>query len=195
MIVELPLLVIGGVSLILWYLQVLQLMELVLLGWLAVIAYILLKVFMRHRAINGIKRYLVKAYGIEQRNIKDLGVIPFLLPTRWSFVVKTSEFYLIGNAYGSKVQADAIFPLLDYNNKLISSAAKSSTASIFLDFARFPSAIARPNKDGYQIIFTDLRYHFSGITPLTAKVQLNASLQVLEESYGWGNREKLGQLA
>jgi inner membrane protein len=157
----------------------------------------LVKNYRRHFAIAGL--VLVTLYigaRTELRNLSQSFLSDFdkaavspaaLNPFRWTGLIDSAVHVsvvaidpfkgLVGEPYRiPKSPPDSI----------IRKAAETRSGNAFFGFARFPVARVRENESGYSVLFLDVRYYNdSSRTGFAAKILLDSSLLVIDESLGF----------
>ncbi len=118
-------------------------------------------------------------------------------PFAWNGVVETQSFF-------ATMTVDSLGPDVDPRGQMqirfkpaetdITLAAKRSyLGRIYLDWAKYPIAETyQQESGGYLVRFKDLRYDYlarNGRSPLTAAVELDANLNVVDEFTGVGSRK------
>lgn len=132
---------------------------------------------------------MLDAHTYSQENPRQIGAFPVPVnPFEWTGVVETDSAFhvLAANALASDVDAERtrVFrkaepvPALD-------AAMRTRTASIFLDFARFPWGNVEESDDGYEVTLRDLRFVRSAMSPrgFVVDVGLDKNLRVRSESF------------
>jgi inner membrane protein len=120
----------------------------------------------------------------------------WLNPFRWYGVVETQSFF-------ATMQVDSSIPDVDPEAHMqvrqkpeetpVTLAAKSSALGrVYLDWSKYPIVEAEQTESGYIVRFHDLRFGYPGQTRravLSASVQLDKSLKVVQENFGSGGRK------
>jgi inner membrane protein len=120
-----------------------------------------------------------------------VGAFPSAInPFGWTGVAETrSSYYLLHvSALAGGIDADQAEVLHKATfSTALAAAQKSRGAKIFLDFARFPSAMVLGSAEGFNVHFRDLRFASpnSNAWSFALEVQLNKDLQVRHESFSF----------
>lgn len=140
-----------------------------------------------HRRVLG----MLDAHTYGQENPVRLGAFPSPFnPFAWSGVVETeTAFHLLAvSAFDPVVDAEhtTVFHKPD-PSPVIDAAAKTRTAQIFLDFARFPWTNVEETDNGSDVTIEDLRAATSPgqRRPFVVDVELDKNLRVLSESFSF----------
>jgi len=140
-----------------------------------------------HRRVLG----MLDSHTYGQENPVRLGAFPSPInPFGWTGVVETeTAFHILAvSAFDPHVDAEhtTVFHKPDLS-PLIEAAAKTRTAQIFLDFARFPWTNVEETDNGYDVTIEDLRAATSPgqRRPFVVDVELDKNLRVLSESFSF----------
>ncbi len=113
-------------------------------------------------------------------------------PFRWHGVVETERFVqaLPVDSRSPEIDSDdqAITRYKPEQTAVIQAARESHLGRVYLDWAQYPVLEVEPldgGKAGYQVRFYDVRYMYPGrATPLTASLELDERMNVVEERVG-----------
>jgi inner membrane protein len=137
-----------------------------------------------HRRVLG----MLDAHIYAGENPQRVGAFPSPFnPFQWTGVVETDSVFhvLPANALGGDVDAEntRVFHKAE-SSPALEAARKTRTASLFLDFARFPWGQVMQTDDGFRVTFQDLRYVSltSQRGGLLVEVNLDRNLRVRSES-------------
>ncbi len=140
-----------------------------------------------HRRVLG----MLDAHTYGQENPVRLGAFPSPLnPLAWNGVVETeTAFHILAvSALDPDVDAEhtTVFHKPD-PSPVIDAAAKTRTAQIFLDFARFAWPNVEETDNGYDVIIEDFRAATSPgqRRPFVVEIELDKNLRVLSESFSF----------
>ncbi len=140
-----------------------------------------------HRRVLG----FLDAHTYGQENPLRLGAFPSPInPFAWRGVVETDSalHILDANALDSDVDAEhtTVYHKPE-SSPVLDAAAKTRTAQIFLDFARFPWPDVEETDNGFDVTIEDLR---GATSPgqrraFVAEIELDKNLHVLSESFSF----------
>jgi len=137
-----------------------------------------------HRRVLG----MLDAHIYAGENPQRVGAFPSPFnPFQWTGVVETDSVFhvLPANALGGDVDAEdtRVFRKAE-SSPALEAAMKTRTASLFLDFARFPWGQVTETENGFNVTFQDLRHisFASDQRGFVVEVNLDKNLRVRSES-------------
>jgi len=149
-----------------------------------------------HRRVLG----MLDAHIYAGENPQRVGAFPSPFnPFAWTGVVETDSVFhvLPANALGGDVDAEdtRVFRKAE-SSPALEAAMKTRTASLFLDFARFPWGQVLETDDGFHVTLQDLRY--ISFAPerwgFTVEVNLDKDLRVRSESLSFSGGARTGDV-
>ena len=149
-----------------------------------------------HRRVLG----MLDAHIYAGENPQRVGAFPSPLnPFQWTGVVETDSVFhvLPANALGGDVDAEdtRIFRKAEPSPAL-EAATNTRSASLFLDFARFPWGQVTETENGFSVTFQDLRYISlaPGRRGFVVEVELDKNLRVRSESLSFSGGARPGDV-
>ncbi len=138
------------------------------------------------RAVNMLE---ARTYGGE--NPVRVGAFPDMVnPFEWHCVVDTDNAFRVLPVEvlsGGLDEADQAILFKPQRSPALDVALDTSTAKIFLNFARFPWAEVEPSDQGTTVVIHDLRFYAARQTRhgFEVRVELGKNLQVLSQSFSF----------
>ncbi|MBI4475035.1 MAG: metal-dependent hydrolase [Acidobacteria bacterium] len=164
---------------------------------LSLVAGLFSKRFRRHLAIGSL--LLVVAYVSGQRELRNLSrshLVEFekamvspapLSPFRWLGLIDRPGEVTVVDIHpfrGIRGQPDRM--LKEPSSEVIRKAAQTQSGAVFFRFARFPVVRVQTLESGYSVTLIDARFYRSASsTAFAARIVLDSSLNVLDESLGF----------
>jgi inner membrane protein len=139
-----------------------------------------------HRRVLG----LLEAHTYSEQNPLRVGAFPSPVnPFEWTGVVETDTAYAVlpANALADDVDPRAARQFHKPEaSPALNAALKTTTGSIFMDFARFPWARAEENEEGFDVQIRDLRFYTNyGGSGFLAEIEMDKALHVRSESFSF----------
>ncbi len=134
---------------------------------------------------------MLDAHTYGQENPIQLGAFPSPInPFGWTGVVETGTAFHVLTISAFDPDVDAEHTTVYHkpeSSPVLDAAAKTRTAQIFLDFARFPWPTVERTDDGFDVTIEDLRGATSPAQrrPFVAEIKLDKNLHVLSESFSF----------
>lgn len=122
-----------------------------------------------------------------QRVIGEQGichVIPSLNWFHWQFVMETKQQFLTGFVRFNFVQLCDTYSKQE-ENPIIQASMHTDGVRSFLHFAQRVHVSWRSNQDGYEVIWSDMRFWHNSKLPFGVSVELDHNLNVIDYKLGW----------
>lgn len=140
------------------------------------LAYIGLRALQHALLLHKVRR-LLKVEGVYH-------VLPDVLGYRWSFVVETDTCFYTGKIVFNDVTLEQEYPK-EASNDIIRATMGTDGVRAFLGFAQRVHVSWSEWKDGYEVVWSDVRFWYNRKLPFGATVRLNRDLQVVDDQLGW----------
>lgn len=145
-----------------------------------VVGYLLIRFIIHTKIVSCLARLYYPS--------EKIAVLPnYLGMLKWKFVIKKENSYLLGNIIYPTCKIAEINherSTMGVPENLLVKAASSTTAKVFLQFAKFPLLRYRHLDGGHLFQWTDLRYRFKGYEFFRANVFILNSGEIIHENLG-----------
>lgn len=111
-------------------------------------------------------------------------VIPGFHPFHWRFVVETAEEFYTGRIEYTQVLLEEIYPKYE-RNAIIQATVGVDGVRAFLGFAQRIHVTWKESQDGYEVVWSDVRFWYNRKLPFGVEVRLDRELNVVEHHLGW----------
>ncbi|MBB3110357.1 inner membrane protein [Paenibacillus phyllosphaerae] len=120
----------------------------------------------------------------------EITLLPSLSGRSWQFVVETRDRYVIGRVRGNQITVEA--EIQRTRTELLSPVAKATMTTdgvkVFLGFADRIHVKVQEQIEGYEVIWSDIRFWHNHKMPFGVAVTLDRDLNVLREQIGWNKK-------
>lgn len=140
------------------------------------LAYIGLRAWQHAMLLRKVRR-LLRVEGVYH-------VLPDVLGYRWSFVVETDTRFYTGKIIWNHVELDEEYAK-EASNEIIRATMGTDGVRAFLGFAERVHVSWSEWKDGYEVVWSDMRFWYDRKLPFGVVVRLNRDLEVVNDSLGW----------
>ncbi len=138
--------------------------------------YIGLRAWYHYLLLRRVKRFL---------NVKGIyHVLPDLLGYKWSFVVETDHCFYTGKIVFHQITLEDQYTK-EKNNEVVQATMGIDGVRAFLGFAQRIHVTWSELKDGYEVIWSDVRFWYNHKLPFGVVVRLNRDLEVVDYNLGW----------
>lgn len=111
-------------------------------------------------------------------------VIPSFHPFHWRFVVETSDRFYTGKIEYAHVLLEEIYPK-QQRNDIIQATIGVDGVRAFLGFAQRIHVTWKECQDGYEVVWSDVRFWYNRKLPFGVDVRLDHDLNVVHHRLGW----------
>lgn len=111
-------------------------------------------------------------------------VLPDVTGYRWSFVVETDTQFFTGSIVWHRIELEQEYPK-EASNEIVRATLGIDGVRAFLGFAQRVHVTWSEWKDGYEVVWSDMRFWYRSKLPFGVTVRLDRNLQVVEENLGW----------
>jgi inner membrane protein len=114
-----------------------------------------------------------------------------VLPTfhwfHWLFVVETEDGFYTGKVSGRSVKVEDFYPKAQ-EHTAIRASMKTDGVRAFLSFAQWVHVTCRELQDGYEVVWSDVRFWYDKKLPFGVNVRLDKHGNVMWQRLGWRKR-------
>lgn len=111
-------------------------------------------------------------------------VIPSFHPFHWRFVVETEQLFHTGKIeYGHVIPEDVYTK--QHRDEIIQATVGVDGVRAFLGFAQRIHVTWKENQDGYEVVWSDVRFWYDRKLPFGVDVRLDRDLNVVNHRLGW----------
>ncbi|NRD78219.1 metal-dependent hydrolase [Bacillus sp. BRMEA1] len=149
-----------------------------LVMYLIIIAYYLIRFYVRGKVMAEVKRLIPDA--------TEIIIAPTMKFHRWRIAAMTETQFFVGRAVKEQVEIlDRFVRVPVPETPVIEAAKKDKNLSAFLSFSPVYRWEVDEYNDFYEVRFIDLRYRSNGHYPFVAVVQLDRNLNRISSYTGW----------
>ncbi|MEF3304872.1 metal-dependent hydrolase [Paenibacillus sp. GYB003] len=130
-------------------------------------------------------------HSVQLRNVKRrlnaegiYHVLPDVLWYKWSFVVETEDRFLFGKIVRGAITLEETYPK-EASNEVIRATMGTDGVRAFLGFAQRVHVSWSEIKDGYEVVWSDVRFWYNRKLPFGVVVRLDRDLRVVDDRLGW----------
>lgn len=138
--------------------------------------YIGLRAWHHSVLLRKVKRYM-QVEGIYH-------VLPDVIGYRWSFVVETDSGFYAGKIVFGRITLEQQYTKED-DHEVVRATMGTDGVRAFLGFAQRVHVSWSELLDGYEVVWSDVRFWYDRKLPFGVVVRLNRDLQVVDTSLGW----------
>lgn len=111
-------------------------------------------------------------------------VIPSFHPFHWRFVVETAEQFYTGKIEYAQVILQEVYPK-QQRDDIIQATVGVDGVRAFLGFAQRIHVTWKECHDGYEVVWSDVRFWYNRKLPFGVDVRLDRELNVVHHRLGW----------